>query len=243
MTAFSSVLTDFRASAPNYEIEIDENWKQGRTAYVGLTAALLHAAIVNSYDNLPPLRTAQINFVGPTDGRMRVTHKTLRRGKNNVTFEARLDSDAGPGTYGYGIEINKYGVYGLSTIENSRAAAWSPSKKRFVDDLRHKKNLPGPGDYDPSDQIGGTSQYLLSNFKSYGTRKYMPNTQHSSRGPAPTKSETPGPGTYQAPSDFGYLELNKPTSPRSPGRTARTATILSSRGGARRNSLMSHRNS
>ena len=149
----------------------------------------------------------------------------------------------GPGTYGYGIEINKYGVYGLSTIENSRAAAWSPSKKRFMDDLRHKRDIPGPGDYDPSDQIGGTSQYLLSNFKSYGTRKYMPNTQHSSRGPAPTKSETPGPGTYQAPSDFGYLELNKPTSPRSPGRTARTATILSSRGGARRNSLMSHRNS
>jgi hypothetical protein len=66
MTAFSSLLTDFRASAPNYEIEIDENWKQGRTAYGGLTAALLHAAIVNSYDNLPPLRTAQINFVGPT---------------------------------------------------------------------------------------------------------------------------------------------------------------------------------
>ena len=64
----------------------------------------------------------------------------------------------------------------MSTIENSRAAAWSPSKQRFVDDLRHKRGIPGPGDYDPSDQIGGTSQYLLSNFKSYGTRKYMPNT-------------------------------------------------------------------
>lgn len=44
----------------------------------------------------------------------------------------------------------------------------------------------------------------------------MPDTQHSSRGPAPTKSETPGPGTYIAPSDFGYLELNK--TPRSPDR-------------------------
>ena len=32
---------------------------------------------------------------------MRVNHKILRRGKNNVTFEAHLDSDAGPGTYGY----------------------------------------------------------------------------------------------------------------------------------------------
>jgi hypothetical protein len=57
----------------------------------------------------------------------------------------------GPGTYGQGIEINKYGVYKLSTIENSRAAAWSPSKNRFVDDMRHKRDMPGPGDYHPSD--------------------------------------------------------------------------------------------
>jgi len=57
----------------------------------------------------------------------------------------------GPGSYGQGIEINKYGVYRLSTIENSRAAAWSPSKKRFEDDLRHKRQNPGPGDYYPCD--------------------------------------------------------------------------------------------
>jgi hypothetical protein len=135
-------------------------------------------------------------------------------------------------------------VYRLSTIENSRAAAWSPSKKRFVDDLRHKRDIPGPGDYHPSDQISGTSQYLLSNFKSYGTRKYMPDSTLSSRGQAPLKSETPGPGTYQAPSDFGYLVMDK-TSPRSPiypRRQSNTATILSSRG-ARRNSLMSQRDS
>jgi hypothetical protein len=37
----------------------------------------------------------------------------------------------GPGTYGMGIEINKYGVYNLSTISNSRAANWSPAKERF----------------------------------------------------------------------------------------------------------------
>jgi hypothetical protein len=71
--------------------------------------------------------------------------------------------------------------------------------------MRHTRDIPGPGDYNPSDQIGGTSQYLLSNFKSYGTRKYMPDATLSSRGPPPAKSETPGPGTYQAPSDFGHL--------------------------------------
>ena len=134
-------------------------------------------------------------------------------------------------------------MYKLSTIENSRAAAWSPSKKRFSDDMRHKRDIPGPGDYHPSDQISGTSQYLLSNFKSYGTRKYMPDSTLSSRGTAPPKTETPGPGTYQAPSDFGYLEMVKtsPRTPRSPRRQANTATILSSKGGDRRNSLMSNR--
>ena len=99
----------------------------------------------------------------------------------------------GPGHYGQGIEINKYGVYRLSTIENTRAAAWSPSKKRFEDDQRHKRSLPGPGDYYPSDQLAG--QYLLSNFKSYGTRKYVPDAnQNSSRNYTPLKSDTPGPG-------------------------------------------------
>lgn len=73
----------------------------------------------------------------------------------------------------------------------------------------------------------------------------MPDATIYSRGQPPTKSETPGPGTYQAPSDFGYLEFYKtsPSSPKSGRRQANTATILSSRGGARRSSFMSQRNS
>lgn len=57
----------------------------------------------------------------------------------------------GPGLYGQGVEINKYGVYTLSTIENSKAAAWSPSKKRFVDENYHTRYIPGPGNYNPTD--------------------------------------------------------------------------------------------
>jgi len=34
----------------------------------------------------------------------------------------------GPGLYGNGLELNKLGVYALSTVENSRATKWSPSK-------------------------------------------------------------------------------------------------------------------
>jgi len=38
----------------------------------------------------------------------------------------------GPGHYDNGgMEINKLGIYSLSTIKNSKAAAWSPNKERF----------------------------------------------------------------------------------------------------------------
>lgn len=124
----------------------------------------------------------------------------------------------GPGTYGSGIEMNKIGVYQLSTISNSRAAAWSPSKKRFDDDeLRSKRSIPGPGNYNPNDYNSG--QYLLSNFKSYGVRKYIPDSYSKHKG-SRSKNVTPGPGSYIAPSDFGYVEnpkfMNTAQSSRSP---------------------------
>jgi len=68
------------------------------------------------------------------------------------------------------MQINKYGVYNLSTIPSSKAANWSPSKVRFEDENKSKKNLPGPGTYDQSDYSQG--QYILSTFKSQGTRIY-----------------------------------------------------------------------
>ena len=118
----------------------------------------------------------------------------------------------GPGTYGDVIEINKYGVCNVSTIENSKAAAWSPCKNRFIEydnDIRHKRCIPGPGNYDPEDYSGG--KYLLSSFKNYGTRKMMPDSQTNRNEIRKRKlmSETPGPGSYQAPSDFGHLETYK----------------------------------
>ena len=115
----------------------------------------------------------------------------------------------GPGTYGDVIEINKYGVYNVSTIENTRAAAWSPSKKRFADfenEIRLKNTIPPPGTYDPKDYSG--DKYLLSSFKNYGTRKMMPDQCRNAQ-KRKLMSETPGPGSYQAPSEFGYLETYK----------------------------------
>ncbi len=100
MASYSEVMAEFLASASDYCITAPDNWKQGRTVFGGLTTALLLAAIQNDHSDLPPLRTAQINFVGPAVDTLRVDHRLLRQGKNNVTFEAKLDSAAGAGTYG-----------------------------------------------------------------------------------------------------------------------------------------------
>lgn len=99
MQSYSDLMQAFRASGPDYKIELGENWKQGRTAFGGLTAALLVDAIQNEHPDLPPLRTLQVNFIGPADGELSVTHRVLRKGKNNITFYAELNSELGNGTH------------------------------------------------------------------------------------------------------------------------------------------------
>ena len=130
----------------------------------------------------------------------------------------------GPGYYGYGIEMNKYGIYNLSTIENSRAAQWSPNKRRFIDMNKYKSSIPGPTDYNPSDYSNGN--YVTSKFKNHGSIKYIKEPKRMTRNVAVRAMnrkyfefqltlilETPGPGSYMPPSEFGYLELYKNATP------------------------------
>jgi acyl-CoA thioesterase len=102
MTGYTEMMEDFLASGPGtYTANLPDMWKQGRTAFGGITSALLLAAILNEHDDLPPLRTMQINFIGPAVDELTVASEVLRRGKNNVTLRAELDSAAGAGTHGY----------------------------------------------------------------------------------------------------------------------------------------------
>jgi len=71
----------FRADIPPY-------WKQGRTAYGGLTAALMLAATRKTFADLPPLRSAMINFVGPVKDSPTLTAKLERRGRNVTSISA-----------------------------------------------------------------------------------------------------------------------------------------------------------
>lgn len=150
---------------------------------------------------------SNMRTVGSDSKKFNIQGKTFNPSEpSNIEIKKNIP---GPGTYGDVIEINKYGVYNVSTIENTRAAAWSPSKKRFGEfenEIRLKNTIPAPGTYDPKDY--SNDKYLLSSFKNYGTRKFMPD-QCRNANKRKLMSETPGPGSYQAPSEFGYLESYK----------------------------------
>jgi acyl-CoA thioesterase len=61
-----------------------DHWLQGRTAYGGASAALALSAVKAAFADLPPLRSAQIAFVGPLLGEVRAVPQLLRRGKNSA---------------------------------------------------------------------------------------------------------------------------------------------------------------
>jgi acyl-CoA thioesterase len=58
------------------------DWRQGRTLYGGLTAALCTAAGRRAAGAAVPLRSVQIAFIAPAAGRLRVTPTLLRRGRS-----------------------------------------------------------------------------------------------------------------------------------------------------------------
>jgi acyl-CoA thioesterase len=80
-----------------FRAEIPSDWLQGRTAYGGLSSALaLHAAQTLEHD-LPPLRSAQISFIGPLAGTIGVVATKLRRGRTAAFIQVDVTSEAGLG--------------------------------------------------------------------------------------------------------------------------------------------------
>ena len=77
--------------------EVPVNWLQGRTAYGGFSTALALVAAQRTVPDLPPLRSAQVAFVGPLAGVVTASARLLRRGRNATFIEADVDGEAGAG--------------------------------------------------------------------------------------------------------------------------------------------------
>ena len=69
-------------------------WRQGRTLFGGLSAALAVAAARKKFPDLPPLRSAQFVFVAAAKGALEIVPRLLRAGKSAAFVEVRTQSES-----------------------------------------------------------------------------------------------------------------------------------------------------
>lgn len=91
------VLAGAERRSDGFALSVPESWHQGRTGYGGFSGALALAAAKSVGgqvgEDLPPLRSAQVAFVGPLYGPIEATARVLRRGKNATWASAELLKD------------------------------------------------------------------------------------------------------------------------------------------------------
>jgi len=97
MTSIRDILAAAIPDENGIRLTIPADWLQGRTAYGGLSAALALHAAQGIEPDLPPLRSAQIAFIGPLAGEVTVTATKLRRGRTAAFIQADVVSEAGLG--------------------------------------------------------------------------------------------------------------------------------------------------
>ncbi len=97
MTPIADILAAATPTGSGFTATIPTDWMQGRTSYGGLSSALALHAAQGCEPDLPPLRSAQIAFIGPLAGDVTVTATKLRRGRNAAFIQSDIMSAAGLG--------------------------------------------------------------------------------------------------------------------------------------------------
>ncbi len=97
MTPIADILAAGMPIEGGFRTMIPADWLQGRTSYGGLSSALALHAAQGVEPDLPPLRSAQIAFIGPLSGEVSITATRLRRGRNAAFIQADIVSDVGLG--------------------------------------------------------------------------------------------------------------------------------------------------
>ena len=97
MTGLKQIIDALEPTESGWRGTIPDAWLQGRTCYGGLSAALALHVAQHSDEDLPPLRSALIAFIGPLSGDIVIRATRLRRGRNAAFIQADVESDAGLG--------------------------------------------------------------------------------------------------------------------------------------------------
>lgn len=95
MPTLLAVTESIQQAGDQYLVTATEDWSQGRTLYGGMTTALCAVVAQRVMPNLPPLRSAQVSFVGPSSGQLRLQAATLRQGKSASIVSVDCASETG----------------------------------------------------------------------------------------------------------------------------------------------------
>ncbi len=144
MTPIADIIAAARPIEGGFQASIPADWMQGRTSYGGLSSALALHAAQHLEPDLPPLRSAQISFIGPLAGDVTVTATKLRRGRTAAFIQADIVSDAGLGFRATFVFM-----------------ADQPSKVDFDRLMPMDRKPPGPGDK----TFIGPENLFINNFE------------------------------------------------------------------------------
>ncbi|NQE60557.1 thioesterase family protein [Caulobacter sp. RHG1] len=100
MTAYTDLIAQITPRDDGFSAIVTDDWKQGRTTYGGLSAALCVEAAQRAFPEAPPLRSAQFAFVGPAAGELSIQVKALRQGKSTLFVAVDLLGEQGVATHG-----------------------------------------------------------------------------------------------------------------------------------------------
>lgn len=97
-TSHSDLFASMVPDGDRFSVTITEDWMQGRTTYGGLSAAICLEAAHRRFPDLPPLRSAQISFIGPAGGEVTAEAELLRQGKSVGFVQADVHGEKGLAT-------------------------------------------------------------------------------------------------------------------------------------------------
>ena len=100
MTSYTELAAAIAATETGFSALVTDDWKQGRTTYGGLSAALCVEGALRAFPDAPPLRSAQFAFVGPAAGELSIRTKALRQGKSTLFAAVDLIGEQGVATHG-----------------------------------------------------------------------------------------------------------------------------------------------
>lgn len=137
MQTYAELLSSLKTGDNAATLELTPDWLQGRTAYGGWQAALAVLAMRQILGPDVPLRSLQVNFVGPLGvGTITARAELLRRGKSASQLEARIVVDGQT-------VFTAVGIFGAPRPSQLGLAPSAPKANREVGSLEPRPFVDG----------------------------------------------------------------------------------------------------